>query len=161
MLRPAQSSDLSFFYRLYMHPDTNPWLLYELMDEASFQPIFYDLIARELLYVFEKDKQAKGMVKLMPQKFRNNHIIYLGGVAIDPECAGTGLGKEMLSEAIAHAVNRGFSRVELTVSTINRRAINLYEKLGFVNEGLLRNYTYLASEQRYIDEFVMGLIIGE
>jgi hypothetical protein len=30
-----------------------------------------------------------------------------------------------------------------------------------VNEGRLKDYTYLASEERYIDEFVMGLILDK
>ena len=159
MLRVAQSSDLSFIYRLYMHRDTNPWLLYEQMDEASFQPIYYDLISRELLFVFEIDGQPRGMIKLLPQKFRNSHIIYLGGVAIDPDHAGKGLGGAMIAEAIDLAQGRGFSRIELTVATINKRAVCLYEKLGFVNEGVLRNYTYLSREEKYIDEYVMSLLI--
>lgn len=142
-----------------MHPQTNPWLLYEKMDEASFQPIFYELINRELLFVFEKDDVMLGMCKLMPMKHRNSHIIYLGGVAIDPDHAGKGLGREMLQEAIALAKQRGYTRIELTVATFNDKAIALYERLGFVNEGRLRNYTCLASEGRYIDEFVFGMLI--
>jgi putative acetyltransferase len=159
MLRIAQSADLGFFYRLYMHPQTNPWLLYEKMDEASFQPIYYELINRELLFVFEKDDVMLGMCKLMPMKHRNSHIIYLGGVAIDPDHTGRGLGREMLQEAIGLAKQRGYTRMELTVATFNDKAIALYESLGFVNEGQLKNYTYLASEKRYIDEFVFGLLI--
>ncbi len=159
MLKLAQSSDLSFFYRLYMHPDTNPWLLYEKMDEAGFQPIFYDLINRECLYVFEADGQNLGMCKLMPQKFRNSHIMYLGGVAVDPDHAGKGWGRVMLQEALALIREKGYHRVELTVATVNQRAIDLYTSLGFVQEGRLKDYTYLASEGRYIDEFVMGLIL--
>lgn len=141
-----------------MHPETNPWLLYEQMEEAAFQPIFYDLITRESLFVFEKGGLMAGMCKLMPQKFRNNHIIYLGGVAIDPDHKGKGWGREMLAEALDLAKERGYTRVELTVATVNARAIALYESMGFVNEGRLRNYTYLASEGRYIDEYVMGLL---
>jgi ribosomal protein S18 acetylase RimI-like enzyme len=161
MLRLAISSDLSFFYGLYMHPETNPWLLYEKMDEASFQPIFYDLINRESLYVFEIDGVLVGMCKLMPQKFRNSHIMYLGGVAIDPQHKGRGLGRIMLKEVLALITSKGYHRVELTVATFNDRAIGLYESIGFVNEGRLKDYTYLASEDRYIDEFVMGLILDK
>lgn len=159
MLRVAVSSDLSFIYGLYMHPDTNPWLLYEKMEEASFQPIFYDLINRESLYVFEIDGMPVGMCKLMPQKFRNSHIMYLGGVAIDPIHAGKGWGRTMLKEALALVTAKGYHRVELTVATFNDRAIALYESMGFLNEGRLKDYTYLAGEGRYIDEYVMGLIL--
>jgi ribosomal protein S18 acetylase RimI-like enzyme len=159
MLRPALPSDLPFFHRLYMHPQTNPWLLYEPMDEASFRPIFEELLNRGFLHVFEQDGARLGMCKLMPMKHRNSHIIYLGGVAVEPDHAGKGLGRQMLIEAIALAKQRGFTRIELTVATANPRAVGLYESLGFVNEGLLKNYTYLASEARYVDEFVMGLLL--
>jgi len=142
-----------------MHPQTNPWLLYEPMDEASFRPIFEELLNRGFLHVFEQDGARLGMCKLMPMKHRNSHIIYLGGVAVEPDHAGKGLGRQMLIEAIALAKQRGFTRIELTVATANPRAVGLYESLGFVNEGLLKNYTYLASEARYVDEFVMGLLL--
>lgn len=144
-----------------MHPETNPWLLYENMDEASFQSIFYDLINRETLYVFEMEGIQAGMCKLMPQKFRNSHIMYLGGVAIDPLHKGKGWGRVMLEEAIALIQKKGYHRIELTVATFNDRAIALYESMGFMNEGRLKDYTYLASEGRYIDEYVMGLILDK
>jgi RimJ/RimL family protein N-acetyltransferase len=35
----------------------------------------------------------------------------------------------------------------------------LYERAGFEIEGRLKNYSFLKSENRYIDEYVMGLII--
>lgn len=142
-----------------MHPQTNPWLLYEPMDEPSFRPIFEELLHRGFLHVFEQGDEMLGMCKLMPMKHRNSHIIYLGGVAIDPDHAGKGLGRQMVTEAIALARQSGYTRIELTVATVNPRAIGLYESLGFANEGLLKNYTYLASESRYIDEYVMGLLL--
>jgi putative acetyltransferase len=91
-------------------------------------------------------------------KYRNSHIVYLGGVAIDPEWSGRGHGKLMVEAAIGRARSSGFTRLELTVATTNSRAIGLYKSLGFVNEGILLNYTYLTSEKRYVDEQVMGLI---
>jgi putative acetyltransferase len=51
--------------------------------------------------------------------------------------------------------------MELTVATSNDRAISVYERVGFRFEGVLRDYSYLASEDRYIDEQVMGLIFGD
>jgi RimJ/RimL family protein N-acetyltransferase len=37
----------------------------------------------------------------------------------------------------------------------------VYERAGFRFEGVLRDYSYLASEGRYIDEQVMGLLFED
>jgi putative acetyltransferase len=84
--------------------------------------------------------------------------MYLGGVAILPEAGGRGFGINMLREAIRICRDKGFTRIELTVAVENARAIKLYETLGFVREGILKNYTYLRKEGIYIDEQVMSLV---
>jgi ribosomal protein S18 acetylase RimI-like enzyme len=159
--RVATIQDFSFVYSLYMHPVTNSWLLYELMDEGAFRPIFEELVNKKLLYIFMEGGKDCGMFKLVPQKYRNSHIIYLGGVAIDPAQQGRGLAATMIGEAMAVAEAGGFTRIELTVATINQKAIGVYEKAGFKTEGILKNYTYLASEKRYIDEQVMAYMITD
>lgn len=65
----------------------------------------------------------------------------------------------MLKEVINKVKDQGYRRIELTVATLNGPAIFLYEKMGFENEGRLKDYSYLKSEDRYIDEYVMGLIL--
>ncbi len=159
MERIAGAADFTFIYSLYMHPQVNPWLLYEPMEPVQFQPVFNDLINKKAVYIFEVDGLATGMFKLVPQKHRNSHIMYLGGVAIHPDFAGKGYGELMVNRSIEIAKQNGFTRVELTVAVENNRAIQLYEKVGFVNEGVLKNYSFLAAENRYIDEQVMSIII--
>ena len=41
----------------------------------------------------------------------------------------------------------------------NEPAIKLYKKVGFEEEGILKNYTYLKKENKYINEVLMSLII--
>lgn len=159
MNRPATGQDFDFFYGLYMHPDINPWLLYEQMGKDEFKPIFYELAARGQLFVFQHEDEDAGMFKLVPMKHRNSHIIYLGGVALHPAFQSRGLGELMLKEVINKVKDQGYRRIELTVATLNGPAIFLYEKMGFENEGRLKDYSYLKSEDRYIDEYVMGLIL--
>jgi putative acetyltransferase len=158
MNRPATAEDFDLIYGWYMHPDINPWLLYEQMGKEEFRPIFNELASRAQLFVFQYDGMDAGMFKLVPMKHRNSHIIYLGGVALDPAFRGKSLGGRMLEEVVAKVRDMGYKRIELTVATFNEAAIALYTKMGFVNEGCLRDYTYLKSEDRYIDEYVMGLI---
>jgi RimJ/RimL family protein N-acetyltransferase len=159
MNRLAGASDFHFIYHLYMHPAINPWLLYELMDEGDFRPIFNELVEKKCLFVYENDETRIGMFKLVPQKFRNSHIIYMGGIGIHPDHWGKGYGSMMLNEIISITKAMGYIRVELTVANINTQAIRTYEKAGFTNEGTLKKYTYLRSEDRYIDEQVMALLL--
>jgi putative acetyltransferase len=96
------------------------------------------------------------MFKLIPLTYRTSHIAYLGGLAVHPVFAGKGYGLAMLKEILAYAKQLGFLRVELSVASVNDKAIYLYEKAGFVKEGVLRKYTYLKSENRFLDEVMMA-----
>jgi putative acetyltransferase len=159
MIKYAHPEDFSFIYNLYMHPEVNRWLLYDPMDKESFMPIFDDLVIKRLLFIFQDEGKDMGMFKLQPMKYRNGHIVYLGGVAIDPVHKGQGMGARMMQEIVDKLRQTDFVRVELTVAVENEPAVSLYEKFGFKKEGVLEKYSYLANEGRYLDEHVMGLIL--
>lgn len=158
MYRNATSADFEFIYGLYMHPEVNPYLLYEQIDRDTFRPIFQDLIESNVLYVYEAEGVAVGMFKLIPLKHRTAHIAYLGGVAIHPAFAGKGFGVQMMQEILTLSRSLDILRIELSTATINERAIQLYTKIGFEREGILRKYTHLKSENRYLDEVLMSYI---
>ncbi len=158
MLRPATSTDFDFIYELYMHPQINPFLLYEQMEIRNFKSVFDDLVNRKVLFVFEDGDIPTGMCKLVPQQQRNSHIVYLGGIAVHPFFAGKGEGIKMMQEIIEYAKQNGFLRIELSVASINEKAIRLYEKAGFVKEGLLKKFTYLKSENKFLDEVMMAYL---
>jgi RimJ/RimL family protein N-acetyltransferase len=159
MVRQANSSDYDFFYGLYFHPEINPFLLYEMEEMANFSLIFEDLVAKNLIYVFEIAGEKVGMFKLVPFPYRTTHLVYLGGVAIHPIYMGKGFGVQMMEAIINLSVQKGFKRIELSTAIANEKAQRLYEKVGFQKEGILRNYTYLKSENRYLDEVVMSYLI--
>lgn len=158
MARNMTAGDFDFIFELYMHPQVNPWLLYETMEAADFKPVFDDLLSKNIMYIFEVKREPVGMFKLIPQPFRNHHTVYLGGLAIHPIHSGKGYGQYMMEEILALGKTMGILRIELTVATINNKAIALYEKNGFVKEGVLRKYTHLVSEGKYIDEQIMSFL---
>ncbi len=160
-LVPAKINDFNFFYSLYMHPQINPYLLYELMDEETFKPVFADLLKEKVLYKFVDGSEAVGMCKLILFKYRDAHKLYVGGFAVDTKHAGKNYGLKMMHKIIAFAKANNRSRVDLSVSTENEKAIALYKKCGFVIEGTLKNYSYLQSENRFIDEYMMCLLIDK
>lgn len=61
------------------------------------------------------------------------------GVGLLPPFRGQGLGARLTRTALDAARRRGVVRVELTVRADNARAIALYERLGFVHEGVMRD----------------------
>ena len=61
-------------------------------------------------------------------------------VAVRPEDQGKGIGYEMLQELIAIGRNEGLSQYTLEVRVSNEKAIRLYEKLGFEEEGIRKNF---------------------
>jgi len=158
MTRQTTNADFHYIYSLYMHPSINPYLLYEYMDEVAFQPIFDDLQSKNLLYLFEHEGQKAGMFKLVPFTHRTSHIAFIGGVAIHPDLSGKGLGKQMFREIIERGRSMGLLRLELSTATDNARAIRLYESVGFEKEGVLRKYTWLKSENRFLDEVMMSYL---
>jgi L-phenylalanine/L-methionine N-acetyltransferase len=158
MVRLAGLPDFNFIYELYMHPKVNPFLLYESMDAKSFRPIFGDLLQQGVKYIYCNDIENMGMFKLIPLLYRTDHVAYLGGLAIHPGFSGKGEGSKMMSEIVALAVNNGILRIELSASVTNEKAVRLYEKVGFQKEGVLRKYTHLKSENRFVDEILMSII---
>ena len=159
MIRKITEKDFDFIYELYMHPQVNMYLLYEPMSTDEFKDIFTDLLNKEIIYVFEDNGIAAGMFKLIPLTYRASHIAYLGGLAIHPVFGGKGLGLAMLKEILAYAKNQGFLRIELSVAAINEKAIRLYEKAGFEKEGVLRKYTHLEKENKFLDEILMSWLV--
>lgn len=158
MIRKVTEADFDFIYGLYMHPKINPWLLYEPMDAADFQPIFEELLSRKVLYVYESNEEPVGMCKLVPEDHRSAHVLYIGSIGIHPSFAGKGHGLQLMEDIKAYAGANGFKRLVLSVAFINEKAMRLYERAGFVKEGVMKNYTYLKTEDRYIDEVLMSYL---
>ncbi|MBI1782871.1 MAG: GNAT family N-acetyltransferase [Sphingobacteriales bacterium] len=159
MIRKITAQDFNYIYQLYMHPVTNPWLLYEMMDKDSFQPIFDDLLVKDIIYIYSDEGMDIGMFKFIHQQHRNAHMAYLGGLAIHPDYAGKGYGQKMMQDIIALGKQMNLIRIELSTATVNENAIRLYEKAGFAKEGILRKYTWLKNENRFIDEVMMSIIL--
>ena len=61
------------------------------------------------------------------------------GMGLLPRFRGQGIGTRLILRTLHAARARGLSRVELAVREDNANAIALYEKVGFVTEGLQRN----------------------
>ena len=157
--RVAAKSDVEPVYQLYMDAASNPYLTYDPMDRESFEDIFIDLLPTGTLYVVEIEGKVIGSYRLIPKRDRQAHTIYLGGFVVASSIKGRGIGAKILRHVAQVAGNEGKTRIELTVDTENEPAISLYQKIGFVIEGRIRNSYRRLPENRYFDEFLMGLLL--
>ena len=85
---------------------------------------------------------------------RTRHVGCLG-ICIHTDYQGQGVGTALMHVLLDLADNwLMLERVELDVYADNLKAQNLYEKMGFVKEGLKRRAA--IRDGAYVDEFIMG-----
>lgn len=77
------------------------------------------------------------------------------GVCVLKEFWGYGIGKNLLKASITWADGNGIKKMTLNVLETNDKAVELYKKLGFEVEGLLKNDKIL-SDGNYYNTIVMG-----
>ena len=77
-------------------------------------------------------------------------------IGLLPEWRGRGVGRRLLEATLAQARRSGFKRIELDVHADNPRAIALYEKAGFVREGVVRDASLIDSVFR--DAILMAIV---
>lgn len=63
------------------------------------------------------------------------HAGYITNVSVLPEFSGKGIGSELLSRCIDHAIKGNYREIRLEVNKANTKAISLYRKNDFVQTG--------------------------
>ena len=85
---------------------------------------------------------------------RRRHASSLG-ISVAHEAQGRGIGSMLMAALVDYADHWGqILRLELNVFSDNARAIALYERFGFVREGLFR--AYALRDGRYVDTVAMA-----
>lgn len=79
-------------------------------------------------------------------------------IAIDPGCQGRGLAAELLRFAMVRLAQEGVSRLMLEVRSSNHRAIRLYQRLGFEQDGVRKDYYPTATGRE--DAVLMSVVIS-
>ena len=65
---------------------------------------------------------------------------HITNLCIDPNRQGEGLGKSMMQLVIQWAKELNICRLTLEVRVSNKKAIQMYEKLGFISAGIRKAY---------------------
>lgn len=160
-LRPLEREDLRFVHEL----DNNESVMhywfeepYEAYDELSdlYEKHIHDQSERRFVVVH--GEESVGLVELV----EINHIHRRADfqIIISPEYQGKGYATKAVLLAMGYAFKTlNLHKLSLVVDCENERAINIYRKLGFKEEGLLRQ-EYFA-DGRYRDAYCMAVFQNE
>jgi len=133
----------------------------ELTDDNVINTITSFLKDKTGIYlVAEYDDQIVGHAFLEPYSLQSlKHVADLN-IAVHLGWQGQGIGKKLLKHIVLWAKNSGcIEKIQLNVRASNTVAISLYKKMGFEEEGRLKNRVKV--KDRYIDDVIMGLNLFE
>lgn len=85
------------------------------------------------------------------------HVRQIQGLAVAEEFRGHGIGSDLLEAAVAEARHANVTRLTLRVLAPNVDARRLYERKGFIVEGILHNEFRI--DGAYVDDILMALTI--
>ena len=164
-IRRAQPTDAAAFVRIMGHPEVQANLLQmpypglaqwsaRLTDGAAPDKADLQLVAE--LPDAHGDLQVVASAGLHPvgPAIRRRHVMTLG-ISVAPEAQGQGVGHALMAALCDWADRWGqVLRLELTVFVDNPRAIALYQRHGFVQEG--RHVGYALRDGAFVDVFSMA-----
>ncbi|MQX52670.1 GNAT family N-acetyltransferase [Alcanivorax sediminis] len=101
-------------------------------DEAQLASTLFDAGATAHAIVAEQDGRLVGMAIYFfnYSTWQGRNGLYLEDLFVEPACRGAGLGKAMLAQLAAIAVEQNCGRFEWSVLDWNTPAIEFYESLG-------------------------------
>lgn len=166
VMRPLTMEDIDFVFRHFRDPSVTQYLMDEppVADYAQAQEIISFYLESEGKthnrwgIVRKADSRLIGTCgyhKWMKAYFRAEI-----GYDLSPDCWGQGY----MTEALRAVIRNGFYRMELNridalVYTGNHRSLQLLRKLGFKQEGLLRDYFFL--DGKFYDHYLCALLRRE
>ncbi|MFE4705625.1 GNAT family N-acetyltransferase [Peribacillus simplex] len=110
---------------------------------------------RETIIVAEINGEVIGWIGFQSENRKRMSHKGSFGMMIRKNYRGKGIGKELIKALLEWAeANPFIEKVSLGVFSTNQRAISLYKKMGFVEEGR-KIKEFKMSEREYVDDIIM------
>jgi ribosomal protein S18 acetylase RimI-like enzyme len=113
---------------------------------------------REAQLVAVEGKRVVGHITIQREGHPVSQHVATLGIAVAADRRGGGVGSALLAEALRWARSTGVERIVLSVYPDNTRAIALYRRFGFVEEGRLVRQS--RKSYGYEDEVLMARWLG-
>jgi len=162
ILRCPRISDATELSKLRMQIDGETEYLDREAGEGFLAPedfeklIYEDSIAeRTLFLVAEVDGKIVGFTRCEGNRLNRFKHKAEFGICVLLEYCGAGIGKVLMEHILMWADSIGIEKITLNVVQTNTKAIQLYKKFGFVEEGLLIK-DRIHKDGLYYNTLVMG-----
>ncbi len=160
-IRPLEKDDLKNVHKINNELNIMAYWFEEPYEsltelESLYERHIHDETERR--FVIEKDNRFAGIVELVELDYihRNCEI----QVIVNEEFQGDSLGESAMEKIIDYAFYiLNMHKVYLYVDVDNKKAIHIYNKLGFKEEGCLRQQFY--AKGKYKDSLFMGILKEE
>lgn len=137
-IRTMRPADVEAVAEIEERTFSQPWSKQGFLDALGIEGTIF--------LVAEENERILGYIG-MYSAFEEGEIT---NVAVDVPARCRGVGGMLISEAKNKAGQCGLSRIVLEVRVSNANAIRLYEKHGFVNQGVRRGFYDFPKEDAYI-----------
>ena len=146
-LRPLRDDDAPYIFRWLNNPQVMQYWggLSETLTEEESHEWIRDHSGGEPgveAFVIQEKGTPVGFIELsgQPDDANYRHMVELDICIGEPDRWNTGLGTDALKALMRHLfTERGILRIFLQPRVSNARAVRVYEKCGFVKEGVLRD----------------------
>lgn len=161
-IRPFAEEDIPAKVKWVNDERNNTYLHYELpLREDKTLSWFKSIQGRTDRYdaVIEADGVPCGLIGLLDIDRKNKKAEYYVMLG-DPDCRGKGIAVEASRLLLDYAfTSLELNKVYLYTEIENNPAQKLFQKLGFVKEGIARED--LFSKERYVDRLMYGMLQKE
>ena len=159
-IRILSEADIPAYYKLSLKLDEEThFRLYEVnerpynLKEFTLDTVAFIKRPNCCILLSEEDGQLVGYLQAIGRSARRvRHVVSIN-LAILQAYTGRGLGAALFSALELWARQKEIKRLDLSVMLDNVPAQKLYERLGFVKEGLKRGSMFV--DGKYIDEYYM------
>lgn len=158
-VRHAEASDAAALHTIFHHPDVLYWTvdLPFAPTETTQQHLLQNHDESYVLLACDGPIIVGALRLSVYPSPRMRHAGRIGPVAVHPQHQGKGVGSTLLKAAVDLADNwLNLRRLNLLVFADNDAAIKLYRKMGFLEEGMLRDLAF--RDGSYVDGLLMARI---
>ncbi len=159
LIREARPDDAPVLLAAEKETARTPGLLVSDPHELSLQAFeqkIVELAERGRYIVAEKDGRTGGHAFLDAMPLEAISHVFRLTIVVRPEFTGHGVGTALMVELMEWAKRSPKVRkIELLVRATNERAVHLYSKLGFIEEGRLQKRVCLP-DGNLIDDLAMA-----
>ena len=113
--------------------------------------------ARSALCVAEEDGALIGFLSMETSAWKSLSCTTTLMVGVLSSHQGKGVSSQLFEYSQLWACNEGIHRIELLVLANNVSAIKLYKKLGYAQEGIRKESSFLGGE--FVDEIFMAKLL--